>query len=141
MTPDEEKPTGKYNIQLQGDLSQSQVVVGDYNTVSQKVGLSPQEIAGLRAVFDDLRSAVAEQIPPEQRDAALSEAAEMEAAIVSDRPRPDRVRQALSWFRDNAPELVGAVLGVVVNPLVGKVAEGAGHLIADQFRELAEEER
>ncbi len=65
----------------------------------------------------------------------------MEAAIVSDRPRPDRVRQALSWFRDNAPELVGAVLGVVVNPLVGKVAEGAGHLIADQFRELAEEER
>ncbi|MGN6256319.1 MAG: hypothetical protein ACTHN3_01015 [Solirubrobacterales bacterium] len=136
----EQKESGKYSIQFQGDIDQSQVVVGDYNTVSQQIGLSPQETAELRAVFDGLRSAVAEQAPPEQRDAALAEAADLEAAIVTDRPQPQRVRQALAWFRDNAPQLAGAVLSVVVNPLVGKVAEGAGKAIADQFRDLAVQE-
>jgi hypothetical protein len=30
---------------------------------------------------------------------------------------------------------------VVVNPLVGKVVEGAGEAIADQFKEVIDEER
>jgi hypothetical protein len=141
LSPDQEQPSGKYSIQIEGDLNQSQVVVGDYNTVSQKVGLSAQETAELRSVFDDLRSTVVEQAPPAQREVALSEAAELEAAIVADRPQPHRVRQALLWFRDNAPQLAGAALSVVVNPLVGKVVEGAGEMIADQFRDLVEEAR
>ena len=140
MTPEEEKQTSKYNLQIAGDLNQSQVVMGDYNTVGQKVGLSPQEAIELRAAFAEMRSAVAEKAPPGRRDMALAEAAELEAAIVTDRPQPSRVREALSWFRDNAPELAGAVLGVVVNPLVGKVVEGAGKAIADQFREVVAEE-
>jgi len=141
VATDEEKSAGKYAINFEGDVIQSQVVVGDYNTVSQKFGFSPQEVAELRGVFDDLRSAVAEKAPPEQREAALAEAAELEAAIVTDHPQPSRVHKALTWFRDNAPELVGAVLSVVASPLVGKLAEKAGEAVADQFRNLATEER
>jgi hypothetical protein len=139
MMSEEEKPTGKYNIQITGDVIESQVVIGDYNEVSQKIGLSPEETNELRGVFDDLRSAVAEA-PPDQREKALAEANAVEAAIVTDRPRPQRVRQALVWFRDNAPQLAGAVAGVLINPLVGKVVEGASEAIADQFRDLVSEE-
>jgi hypothetical protein len=46
----------------------------------------------------------------------------------------------LRWFRDNAPQLAGAVVSVVINPLVGKVVEGAGEAIANQFREVVKEE-
>lgn len=136
----QDSSTGKFAINIAGDVSQSQVVVGDYNTVSLKVGLSPEEVAELRAVFDGLRATVAAQAPPDRREAALAEAAELEAAIVTDHPQPSRVRKALTWFRDNAPELAGAVLSVVASPLVGKLAEKAGEAIADQFRDLAEEE-
>ncbi len=136
----EDKPAGKFTINIEGDVDRSQVLVGDYNTVSQTVGLSPAEVAELRAGFEGLRSAVAERVPPEKREAALAETAELEAAIVSDRPRPDRVRTALRWFRDNAPELAGAVLSVVASPLVGKLAEKAGEAIADQFRDIADAE-
>ena len=137
MTPDEESGS-KYNVRI-GDVTQSQVVMGDYNTVSQKVGLTPQETAELQSVFGDLRKTVAEQAPPEQREEALAQAAELERAVVTERPDPGRTRSVLRWFRDNAPQLAGAVLSVVVNPLVGKVVEGAGQAIADQFREVAEE--
>jgi hypothetical protein len=136
MTAPEE--SSKFNVKF-GDLHQSQAVVGDHNTVTQNIGLTPKETAELRGVFDDLRSKVAEKVPADKREAALTEAKELEAAIVTDKPRPDRVRQALSWFRDNAPELAGAVVGIVVNPLVGKVVEKAGKAIADQFRDIAAE--
>jgi hypothetical protein len=139
MAADEGQSTGKFNISI-GKVDRSQVVIGDYATVSQTVGLSAAETAELRNVFEGLRSTVAEQAPADKREAALSEAAELEAAIVTDRPQPDRVRQALTWFKKNAPQLAGAVLSVVVNPLVGKIAEGAGQAIADQFRDLAKEE-
>jgi hypothetical protein len=138
MTPDE-NAGGKFNIKF-GDLHESQAVVGDNNTVTQNIGLTPKEATELRGVFDDLRSKVAEKAPPEKREAALAEAKELEAAIVTESPKPDRVRQALAWFRDNAPELAGAVAGIVVNPLVGKVVEKAGKAVADQFRQIGAEQ-
>lgn len=139
MADDEGQSTGKFNISI-GKVDRSQVVVGDYAKVSQTIGLTAEETAELRDIFDGLRSTVAEQAPPDKREAALAEAKELEAAIVTDSPQPDRVRQALTWFKKNAPQLAGAVLSVVVNPLVGKIAEGAGQAIAGQFRDLANEE-
>ena len=134
-----EQPPGKFNIKF-GNVTQSQIVMGDYNTVAQKVGLTPQETAELRSVFGDLRTIGAEQAQPEQRDEALAQAEELERAVVAEQPDPGRIRKVLGWFRDNAPQLAGAVVSVVINPLVGKVVEGAGQAIADQFREVVKEE-
>jgi hypothetical protein len=114
--------------------------MGDYNTVSQRVGLTPQETAELRTAFSDMRTTVARGAPPERRDEALAKADELERAVVAEQPDPGRIRTVLRWFRDNAPQLAGAVVSVVINPLVGKVVEGAGEAIANQFREVVKEE-
>jgi hypothetical protein len=138
MSPDDES-TGKFNIHI-GDVSDSPVVIGDYNTVTQRVGLSPEEAAKLSGVFEQFRSSVEEKAPPDRRGEAVAQAEELERAVVSERPDVGRVRKVLRWFRDNAPQLAGAVVSVVVNPLVGKVVEGAGEGIAGQFKELVDEE-
>ena len=138
MSPDDES-AGKFDIHI-GDVSESQVVIGDYNTVTQKSGLSPEEAAKLRGVFAGFRSSVEEEAPPERRGEAVAQAEELERAIVSARPDVGRVRMVLRWFRDNAPQLAGAAVSVVVNPLVGKAVEGAGQAIADQFKTLSAEE-
>jgi hypothetical protein len=130
---------GKYNVQF-GNVTQSQVVVGDYNTVSQKVGLTPEEAAELKSVFGDLKTTVAEQAPEDHREEALAQANELEQAVVATEPDPGRIRKVIRWFRDNAPQLAGTVASVVINPLVGKVVEAAGEAIADQFRQVVKEE-
>ncbi len=135
----DDKPAGKFNIQI-GDVSRSQVVIGDYNTVTQKAGLTPEEAAKLRGVFEQFRSSVEKEAPPERRGEAVAQAEELERAVVSERPDVGRVRTVLRWFRDNTPQLAGAVVSVVVNPLVGKAVEGAGEAIADQFKEVVKEE-
>ncbi len=132
-------PPGKFNVSF-GDVTQSQVVMGDYSTVSQSVGLTPQEVAHLQSLFTSLRSTVAEQAPPEQRDQALAQAQELERAVVAEQPDPGRIRKVLAWFKDNAPQVAGAVVSVVINPLVGKVVEGAGDAVADRFRQVVNEQ-
>jgi hypothetical protein len=137
--PEDKQSPGKFNVHF-GDVSQSQIVIGDYNTVAQKVGLTPQETAELQSLFADLRTTVEEQAEAEQRGEALAQADELERAVVAEQPDPGRIRKVLGWFRDHAPQLVGTVVSVVVNPLVGKVVEGAGQAIADEFRELLKEQ-
>lgn len=136
---DSDSPGSKFNLNF-GDVTQSQFVTGDYATVSMTVGLTPQETAQLRDLFDGLRSVVAEQAPAEQRAEAEEHARELEQAVVSEQPDPDRVRVVLRWFKEQAPQLAGAVVSVVVNPLVGKVVEGAGEAIADRFRTVIADE-
>jgi hypothetical protein len=138
MAADDES-AGKFDIHIR-DVSHSQVVIGDYNTVTQKLGLSPEEAEKLRGVFQQLRSSVEEEAPDARRDEAVAQAEELERAVVSERPDAGRVRRVLRWFRENAPQLAGTVVSVVVNPLVGKVVEGAGEVIADQFKQLIDEE-
>jgi hypothetical protein len=128
---------GKYNISF-GNVTNSQFVTGDYNQVAQTVGLTPEDVTALRAVFDDLRANVAAAAPPEQQEEALAQTAELESALVAEQPDPGRVRRALQWFRHHAPQLVGTVVSVVVNPLVGKVVEHAGEAVAKRVREAVE---
>lgn len=130
---------GKFNIQI-GKVSGSQVVVGDYNTVTQRLGLSPDEAAELRKVFSDFKTSVAADAPGHVRTEAVAQADELERAVVAEKPDVGTVRRVLRWFRDNAPQLAGAVVSVVINPLVGKLVEGAGTAIADRFQQFVQEE-
>lgn len=137
--PPADSSSGKYNIQI-GTVSESQVAIGDYNTVTQRVGLSPEDAAQLRSLFADFKSSVATQAPPDVRAEALEQADDLERAIVADQPDPGKVGKVLRWFREHVPELAGTVASVVVSPLVGKLVEGAGQAIADHFRQVVEDE-
>jgi len=128
---------GKFNISI-GSISHSQVAIGDYATLSQRVGLSAEEVERLRGVFQGLRTTVESSAPPEQRDEALAQAAELERAVVAEEVDPGRVRRVLRWFRDNLPAVAGAVTTVLVNPLVGQVVASAGEAVAGQFRDALE---
>jgi hypothetical protein len=128
---------GKFNIQF-GNVSQSQFVTGDYNTVAQHVGLSPEDVKLLRGAFDDMKAQVAAEAPPELRAEAEAQAAEIEKAVVATQPDPGRARRALRWFREHLPQVLGTVTSVLVNPIVGKVVEAAGDAVANEFREAVE---
>ena len=88
----------------------------------------------------NFRARVAADAPANVRSEAVAQAAELERAVVAQEPDVGGVRRVLRWFRDYAPQVAGAVVSVVINPLVGKLVEGAGTAIADRFKEVVEEE-
>jgi hypothetical protein len=130
---------GKFNLSF-GTVTGGQVIVGDYNTVSQRIGLSTAETAELRSLFTDLRAGVTAQAPAPLPAEAEAQVTDLEGALVSEAPDPGRVGRVLRWFRTNAPQLAGAVVSVVINPLVGKVVEGAGSAIAQRLSDVIAEE-
>ena len=131
--------SSKFNIQITGTMTDTQVVTGDYNIVTKHVGLSTQESDQLRALFAQLKSTVDQHAPAEVHVEASAHAAELEQTILAKQPDPGTVRRIIEWFKDHAPELAGAVVSVVVHPLVGKAVEGAGTAIADRFREVVQQ--
>jgi hypothetical protein len=128
---------GKFNIQI-GSVDRTTFTIGDYATVQTQNGLTAAEVADLRSVFDGLRAEVTANAPPDQREEALAQAAEVEASVVAGQLDPGRFKRALAWFRANAPGIAGTVASVVVSPIVGKVVEGAGDAIASRFREAVD---
>jgi hypothetical protein len=77
---------------------------------------------------------VAAQADPGKRASALERLGELREAVTADEPKGGTVEYVLDWFRTHLPKLAGAVAGVVVNPIVGKLVEAAGEAAAGAFK-------
>lgn len=123
----------RFNIN--GDQS-GQIAIG--NDISQQMtrGEPPtdEEVAELREQFRHLQRRVADEAPPEAREEAQAKVAELESAVVADEPDLTTMEYVRNWFMKRLPSLAGAVTGVIVNPVVGKLVGAAGDALVAEFR-------
>jgi hypothetical protein len=121
-----------------GDVSDSQIVVGDQNRVSsvrQSVAApTPAELDALARELAELRTRVAAEAPAEQQQAAVTKIEELAEAVQQPEPDLDTMAAVRNWFAKRLPALAGAVTSVIVNPIVGKLVESAGDALAGEFR-------
>jgi len=128
-----------YSATISGPVT-GQVAVGrDISQTQTDLGgaakeLSPESLAQLASLFTTLRSDVTASAPAEQRDEALAKVAELEEAIAAE-DKPDLVTMdyVRGWFARRLPQLAGAVVSVIVHPLVGQLVTAAGQALADEF--------
>lgn len=135
MTGDDQSSISA-DVSVGGDLS-GQVAVGRQIQQQQVVSaepVTPEELAALQERFRQLEQLVADSAPPETRDAALERVGELEAAITAEEPDLSTMEYVRNWFTRNLPKLAGAVTGLVVNPIVGKLVGAAGEALAGEFR-------
>jgi hypothetical protein len=123
---------------ISGDIS-GQVAVGKGITQTQTIGAARPEVTEadlteLRQVLTDLKAKVAAEAPLEKKDAALERVEELEEAVTAEEPDLTTMEYVKRWFVKNLPGLAGAVTGVVVHPIVGKLVEAAGDALAAEFR-------
>ena len=121
---------------VSGDVS-GQVAVGKDIDQTQRVGapagLTDDERAALQRLFADFHARVAAEAPPEQQQAAVERAQELEDALTADEPDLTTARYVKGWFLKKLPGLAGIVTGVLVNPLVGKLVQSAGDAAVAQL--------
>lgn len=122
---------------ISGNISGGQVAVGKDIAQNQTVGtaaITNEELAELRTAFSELATEVEAQAPPERRAAAIERVAELEEAVLADEPDVTTIQYVGRWFRANLPQLAGAVVSIVVNPIVGKLVGAAGDALVAEFR-------
>jgi hypothetical protein len=135
---DQDKPDKNYSVTIGGGVS-GQFIQGDSNVQIQSTAGAGQavtdaELTELRAEIDRLRQAVATTAPPDIKDAALERVNELEDAVTAKEPDLDAMGGVKSWFVKRLPGLAGAVTGIFINPILGKLVEAAGEGLAAEFR-------
>jgi len=123
-----------------GPLNNSQVAVGNDITQTNTVnGDRPQvtsaELAELRQMLAELKAEVAANAPTDKKAAALERVTELEEAVTAEKPDLTTMGYVKNWFVKNLPSLAGAVISVVVHPIVGKLVEAAGEMLASELKQ------
>ena len=136
-------PGDDYRVHIGGSVAEGgQVAVGRdieqrYTRISQQAPtVTEADLAELRSAVDEVRARIRAEAPPEQQAAALERVDEVEQAVVAEEPDLTTLQYVRNWFLKNLPKLAGAVTGLVVHPVVGKIVEAAGDVAASQFRKL-----
>ena len=128
-----------HRLVITGSDVSGQVAVGEGITQVGDIGaahpeVTEAELAELRQTLADLKAQVAAEAPPERRSAALERVDELEEAITAEEPDLATMEYVKRWFVKHLPGLAGAVAGVFVDPVVGKLVEMAGEAAAGEFR-------
>jgi hypothetical protein len=132
------QPGDRYSIKIGGNVG-GQLAAGDNNTMIQNRSrtagaASPQDLAELHALVQSLKGHIAAEAAPDKAASALERVDELEEAVTAEKPEVSTVGYVLAWFRKNLPSLAGSVVGLLVNPILGKVVEAAGEMAAGEFR-------
>ena len=135
---EQEKADRSYSANITGGVS-GQFIQGDGNVQVQSVGVdkvTEADLAEVRRMLEELKARVEAEAPPEKKAEALQQVQELQETLQSKEPEdvPDRLSSVKSWFKRNLPTLAGAVVSVVVNPIVGKVVEAAGTGLAAEVQ-------
>ncbi len=128
-----------YQVKVGGDVS-GQLAAGENIHQTSVTGAAPPpvteaDLVEVRRLVDHLKQQVAAEAPPEQKAAALERVDELKDAVVGGEPDITTMDYVRRWFGKNLPKLAGAVTGLIVHPLVGRVVEAAGDLVASEFRQ------
>ncbi len=135
---EQEKGGRSYTANISGGVS-GQFIQGDGNVQVQSAGagkVTEADLAEVRRMLEELKGRIESEAPPEKKEEALQQVQELQETLQSKDPEdvPDRLGGVKSWFKRNLPALAGAVVSVIVNPIVGKVVEAAGSGLAGEVQ-------
>jgi hypothetical protein len=136
-------PKDQNTTTITGSTINAPVTTGAQNTVSMQTGgatpapaVTPADLEALRAALAALQRQVEAQTTAEQRPIALDHVKELSETLTSPEPDLSTIAHIKKWFAKNAPGLAGAVTGVILHPVVGKVVTAAGDALAAKFKEM-----
>jgi hypothetical protein len=127
----------RISANIRGTISGSVAVgKGITQVINEKSAapLSEEDRASLEQALAALRQRVAHDAPVETQAPALERVGELEEAMNAPEPDLSTMEYVKNWFDRHLPELAGSVTGVIMNPVVAKLMQAAGDILAVEFR-------
>ena len=139
MTEERKPDPGSISINVSG-TNEGAIAGGSdiQQTVSHVTIAGPPSAEELRALADEftkLRATIEREAPPELKDRALERIDDLEGAASAEEPNVSILAATRDWFLKYVPGLAGAVTGVIINPVVGKIVQAAGDALAREYKE------
>lgn len=125
------------HISVGGSVSGQMAVgrnISQHRVETTNPPVSAAERSELAAMFEAVRGQVRDADLPVDRAAALERVDELETAVTAPEPDLSTMEYVRNWFLRHAPKVGGAVVSVIVHPIVGRLVEAAGDAVASEFR-------
>jgi hypothetical protein len=131
----QDKPTVNIRSTIGGSAS-GQIATGQDITQIHTVAapVSEAELAELRQAVDSLKTQVAQQAPPDKQAQAVQHLDELHQAVTAPRPELSTMEYVRNWFVKNIPTMAGAVTSIVLDPIVGRLVQAGGDVLAADFK-------
>jgi hypothetical protein len=129
---DQEKPTINVSGTIGGTASGQTAIGVDITQIHTEV--SEAELAELRHAIDSLKTQVAEQAPPDKQAQAVQHLEELHKAVTAPKPEVSTIESVRNWFVENIPTMAGAVTSIVLSPIVGRLVQAGGDVLAADFK-------
>jgi len=125
------------NINQMGIVTDSEVNVNQTAHAGQSEPSKADRLT-LQEMFATLEAQINQQAPLDKKASALERLTELKEALAAE--KPDRttlntMEYVKDWFTKHLPTFAGAVTSVMVHPIVGKLVETAGDILAKDFRD------
>jgi hypothetical protein len=131
----QEKPTINISGTIGGSASGQTAIGQDITQIhTEAAPVSEAELAELRQAFDSLKKQVAEQAPPDKQAQAVQHLDELHEAVTAPKPELSTMEFVRNWFVKNIPTMAGAVTSIVINPIVGRLVQAGGDVLAADFK-------
>jgi hypothetical protein len=132
----EQPETGGIRATVSGDVS-GQVAVGTAINQTQVSGAvdppSAAELEELRGEIASLKALIQAEAPPEIRASAMERVDELEESLVAKEPNVSAIEYLKGWFGKHLPRVAGAITGILLHPVVGKIVRAAGEAVAGEY--------
>lgn len=96
--------------------------------------LTEEDLASLEQALAALRQLIAQDAPTEVQAPALERLGELEDAVNAPKPDLSTMEYVKNWFDRHLPDIAGSVTGIIMNPVVAKLVQGAGDILMLEFR-------
>ena len=77
---------------------------------------------------------MAQQAPPDKQAQAVQHLDELHEAVTAPKPELSTMEYVRNWFIKNIPTMAGAVTSIVLNPIVGRLVQAGGDVLAADFK-------
>jgi hypothetical protein len=135
MTSDQEKPVVNVSATIGGAATGQTAIGVDITQVHTEVApVSEAELAELRQAIDSLKTQVPEQAPPDKQAQAVQHLEELHEAVTAPKPELSTIEYVRNWFIKNIPTMAGAVTSIVLGPIVGRLVQAGGDVLAADFK-------
>jgi hypothetical protein len=132
---DKKKPTINISGTIGGSASGQTAIGQDITQIhTEAAPVSEAELAELRQAIDSLKTQVPEQAPPDKQAQAVQHLEELHEAVTAPKPELSTIEYVRNWFIKNIPTMAGAVTSIVLGPIVGRLVQAGGDVLAADFK-------
>lgn len=101
----------------------------------EQIQITEADMKAIHELFVSLKSDIEKEVSSELRESAIERVDELEETVTAKKPDFSTMEYVKKWFVKKLPTFAGKVMGVLVNPIVGKVVEASGEIAATELKE------